>query len=443
MVLVIKLRIDITVNDKTIVKPRPGRGAGSFSKVDSSPSENNVKTIVHEEKVDSKASNAILTMTNNPLIDNAGAILSTCIKLRNTQEYDDVSTLRLQCIDLIKNYEHTLRVANVSAEDIQSARYCLCSFMDEIILNTPWGGDSVWASESLLSTFHSETFGGEYFYTLLENALQYSSEKYHLLELMYICLTLGFVGKMKVEVQGEQKLEDLREKAYHSVQSFKGDLLRELSPGWRDKVIHNTEFQQPFPLWVIGALFGVLLLFIYMSFSYNINSYSSSVYKELVSLVPWQEPENTLSQSLSRDEALILQQLLQTEIDKNLLEVDQLSDRIRIRIGAGALFASGSTQPRADFEAILAKIARTLESTEGKILITGHTDDEPIFTTKYPSNWHLSLARATSIGNFLANNASLKGRLWPEGMGESQPRFDNSNEQNRSLNRRIEIDLLF
>nr|WP_289846780.1 type VI secretion system protein TssL, long form [Colwellia sp. E2M01] len=146
---------------------------------------------------------------------------------------------------------------------------------------------------------------------------------------------------------------------------------------------------------------------------------------------------------MSRDEALVLQQLLQTEIDKNLLEVEQLSDRIRIRIGAGALFASGSTKPRVDFEPILAKIARTLEGTQGKILITGHTDDEPIFTTKYPSNWHLSLARATSIGNFLANNASLKGRLWPEGIGESQPRVDNSNEYNRSLNRRIEIDLLF
>jgi len=441
--MAVKLRINITVNDKTIVKPRPGRGAGSFGKADSSPSENNLKTIVHEEKVDGRAYNAILTMTDNPLVDNAGALLSTCIKLRNTKQNEDIKTLRLQCVDLIKSYEQSLRAVNVVAEDIQSARYCLCSFMDEVILNTPWGGDSLWASESLLSTFHSETFGGEYFYTLLESALQYPAEKYHLLELMYLCLTLGFVGKMKVEAQGEQKLEDLRERAYHSVQSFKGDMHRELSPGWRDKVIHNTEFQQPFPLWVIGALFGVVLLFIYMSFSYSINSYSSSVYKELVSLVPWHENENTQAQSLSRDEALALQQLLQTEIDRDLLEVEQLSDRVRIRIGAGNLFSSGSTQPRADFEAILAKIARTLESTQGKILITGHTDDEPIFTTKYPSNWHLSLARATSIGNFLANNASLKGRLWPEGIGESQPRFDNTNEQNRSLNRRIEIDLLF
>ena len=161
-----------------------------------------------------------------------------------------------------------------------------------------------------------------------------------------------------------------------------------------------------------------------------------------LSIVPWEKTVEA-QQQISRDEALLLQQLLQTEIGKNLLEVEQLSDRVRIRIGATELFASGSTQPRSDFEAILAKIARTLESTDGKILITGHTDDEPIFTSKYPSNWHLSLARATSIANVLANSASLSGRLWPESRGESEPRVVNDSEQNRALNRRIEIDLLF
>lgn len=431
------------MNDKTILKPRPGKGASLHNKADSAPSQEGIKTVVSEKKVDSRAYNTVLTMSNNPLVDNAGTLLSTCIKLKTSKKNDDINTLRLRCVDLIKAYEQSLRTENVITEDIQSARYCLCSFIDETVLNTPWGGNSVWASESLLSTFHNETFGGEYFYTILESALQNPAEKHQLIELMYLCLTLGFVGKMKVETQGEQKLEDLRDKAYHSVQAFKGELHRELSPNWRDKVIYDDEFQQPFPLWVIGALFGVVLLFIYMAFSYNINNYSSTVYKELVSLVPWYENDNSQTQNLSRDEALVLQQLLQTEISRNLLEVEQLSDRVRIRIGAGDLFSSGSTQPRADFEAILAKIARTLESTQGKILITGHTDDEPIFTTKFPSNWHLSLARATSIGNYLANNASLKGRLWPEGVGESQPRFENSNAQNRALNRRIEIDLLF
>lgn len=435
------------MSDKTIVKPRPGRGAGlqnnNKSNAQKSDDATSVQTLAHESKVDYRSHNTILAMSGNPIVDSAGTLLSICIKLRGSKQNDDAESLKMQCVDLIKHYEQLLRVANIPPEDIQFARYCLCSFIDEIVLNTPWGERSAWASNSLLSTFHNETFGGEYFFTLLESSLQYPSEKYRLLELMYLCMTLGFVGKMKLEEQGEQKLEDLRDKTYHCVQGFKGELNRDLSPGWRDKVAQGVSFQQPFPLWVIGALFGVVMLFIYMAFSYSINNYSSNVYKELVSLVPWQPNDNNTTGSVNRDEALMLQQLLQTEINRDLLEVEQLPDRVRISIGAGVLFASGSTQPRSDFEAILAKIARTLEGTKGKILITGHTDDEPIFTTKYPSNWHLSLARATSIGNFLANNASLSGRLWPEGKGESEPRYKNDSEKNRSLNRRIEIDLLF
>ncbi|WP_426357571.1 type VI secretion system protein TssL, long form [Pseudocolwellia sp. HL-MZ19] len=432
------------MNDKTIVKPRPGRGAALPKNADSKRAiANSSRTVVQEAKPDHRNQNTLLAMSGNPIVDSAGTLLSICIKLRDTKHNDDVDALKVQCIELIKHYEQLLRTADIHRDDIQSARYCLCSFIDEVVLTTPWGQQSEWAANSLLSTFHNETFGGEHFFTLLENTLQYTSDKYRLLELMYLCLTLGFVGKMKLEPQGSQKLEDLRDKAYHGIQTHKGELNRDLSPGWRDKVAQDEGFQQPFPLWVIGALLGVVMLFIYMGFSYSINNYSSTVYKELVTLVPWQNEDENTAGNVNRDEALMLQQLLQTEISRNLLEVEQLNDRIRIRIGAGALFSSGSTQPRADFETVLAKIARTLEGTKGKILITGHTDNEPIFTTKYPSNWHLSLARATSIGNFLANNASLSGRLWPEGKGEAEPRSSNTNEESRALNRRIEIDLLF
>ncbi|UCX04434.1 type VI secretion system protein TssL [Shewanella glacialimarina] len=428
------------MNDKTIVKPRPGKRAGMASskpKID----DDNQKTLIQEQRFENRGQRAVLSLAQNPIVDFAGTLLSICTQLKASTQHDDVDTLRVHCVELIKNYEQQLRNADVASDDIKSARYCICCFIDEVVLNTPWGEQSYWASDSLLSTFHNETLGGEYFFTLLDTSLVHSNEKSNLLELMYLCLTLGFVGKMRVEHQGDQKLEAFRERIYLAIQSTKDEVHRELSPSWRQNIASHLTFQHPFPLWVIGVLFGVLLLFIYMGFSYSINDYSSQAYKQLTSVVPWQQAEE--EQQISRDEALLLQQLLQTEISKNILEVEQLNDRVRIRISAGELFSSGNTQPRSDFEAILAKIARTLESTSGKILITGHTDDEAIFTSKYPSNWHLSLARATSIGDVLAQSASLRGRIWPEGRGESEPRVANDSDLNRTLNRRIEIDLLF
>lgn len=430
------------MSDKTVVKPRPGMRPDP-EQVQPTAIDDGQKTQVQEKQTSSRSMQSVLSLAQNPVVDHAGTLVSIGVQVRNSQSHEDITALRVQCVELIKNYEQSLRNANLPSDDIESARYCLCCYLDESVLNTSWGGESLWASESLLSTFHKETLGGEYFFTLLQDCLQQPQQKHQLLELMYLCLTLGFTGKMRIESQGEQKLEHLRDKVFHALQAVKGDRHKALSPHWRDRVIQDAAFVQPFPMWVIGALFAVLTLFIYMGFSYSINNYSTNVYKSLTALVPWQDSQHADTQSISRDEALLLQQLLQTEIAKQLLEVEQLSDRTRIRIGAGVLFSSGSTQPRSDFEAILAKMARTLESTSGKILITGHTDDDPIFTSKYPSNWHLSLARATAIGNFLANNASLSGRLWPEGRGESEPRVDNNNEHNRALNRRIEIDLLF
>ena len=435
------------MNDKTIVKPTPGKrnpvpnpgkpDESSASLVD----DDSGKTVIFENSNFRPVSKPVLTISENPVVDRAGHLLSLCCQLRIIDSHNDISGLRFQCIELIKNYEQELRGEGVNAEIIESARYCICCFLDETVLNSKWGENSSWAAESLLTTFHNETFGGEHFYTLLDNAIQYPTTKFKLIELMYLCLSLGFIGKMRFEAQGETKLEDYRETAYQIIKDNKPENHRELSPGWQSKVAKGTELQQSFPVWVAVTFFAAVMMFVYMGFSYKINEYSSSVYDELTQLIPW-EDSIIVNDSRNSDEFTLLQQHLQTEIQRDLVTVSQLNDRIRISINASHLFASGSAEPRQDFEVVLSKIARTLESTPGKILITGHTDNEKIFTTRFPSNWHLSLARATSIANVLARNGELSGRLWPEGRGADEPIVENDSKEHRAMNRRIEIDLL-
>jgi len=141
---------------------------------------------------------------------------------------------------------------------------------------------------------------------------------------------------------------------------------------------------------------------------------------------------------------LKLEQLLQTEIGRNIVVVQELSDRISIRLISADLFASGSDQISPAYQPIIRKIARALESTQGQILITGHTDKQQIISSRYPSNWHLSLARATSIADVLAKDTRLSGRLLPEGRGSSEPLVVGStiSHEQHALNRRVEIDIL-
>jgi len=429
------------------VKPTPGRRSptpkAEPSNAPADVKDNGDETVVFENANYRPTNAPVLTISDNLIVDKAGYLISLCCQLKRIDNHNDVSGLRQKCIELIKSYEQDLRNESVNPELIQSARYSICCFIDEAVLNTKWGETSRWSSESLLSTFHNETFGGEHFYTLLDDALQSPTTKWQLLELMYLCLSLGFIGKMRFEENGDSKLEDYRESAFQVVLNNKPSKgSRELSPGWKDKIAKGTELQQSFPIWVAVTFFAAVMLFVYMGFSYKINEYLSPVYQELTELVP-RESSRVVEGTDNRAEFLVLQQQLQTEIQKELITVTELNDRIRISINASYLFASASAQPREDFEVVLSKIARTLESTKGKILITGHADDQRIFTTKFPSNWHLSLARATSVADVLGKNGSLNGRLWPEGRGADEPLVENNSDANRAINRRIEIDLLY
>lgn len=262
------------------------------------------------------------------------------------------------------------------------------------------------------------------------------------LELQYLCLSLGFIGKMRVETNGYEKLELIKDRAYKAIRSQKGEPPRDLSPHWHSDAKNVNHLENRVPLWVMCSFVGVLLLSVYMYLSYKLNSQSDAVNRQMNSLIVDNTPQALQVSASTVHEGARLQQLLQTEIGMQLLEVIELPDRVRIRVGLHHLFTTGGTDINEGFQPVIVKIARALEGTKGRILVNGYTDDQPIFTSRYPSNWHLSLARANAMADSLAAGADLHGRLQPEGRGEAEPVAPNDTPENRALNRRVEIDLL-
>ncbi|MCK5817740.1 MAG: type IVB secretion system protein IcmH/DotU [Psychromonas sp.] len=444
------------MTDSTIVKPRPGRR----SKQNTEGPEDNSESNLAESKPPKKRGGEdditlifepsrrmndpvepLLKLSDNPLVDCAGELLTLCCQLMIVESHTDTHSLREECVKLIRNYEDQLKQQKVNSTMIKSAGYCLCCFLDEGILNTEWGGASDWSSDSLLSIFHNQTFGGEQFYTLLDKSIQYSSSQFELVELMYLCLTLGFQGKMRLEDNGARKLEDYRQNAYIAIKEQKDTVSRALSPSWKDRLGQGSELQKNVSLWILNLSFSVLLLVIYLAFNYNTNKFVDPVGAKLETLVAWQK-QSKAEENKSKQELLILQQNLQTEIKKGLLTVKMQLNSLRITIGTSNLFTPGSAKPNAEFEAVLFKIARLLENSTGNIIITAHSDNTKISTAKYPSSWYLSLARATTVANILATGGNLNGRLWPEARGDSEPLYPNDTKAHREKNRRVEIDLL-
>ncbi len=114
-----------------------------------------------------------------------------------------------------------------------------------------------------------------------------------------------------------------------------------------------------------------------------------------------------------------------------------------IRLNDTVLFDKGSDIIKGKSLNILDKIAVVLAKESNSIKIEGHTDNLPIQTNKFPSNWELSTARATNIIKYLVNDKKINpSRLSAAGYGEYMPVFDNKTELGRAANRRVDIVIL-
>lgn len=112
-----------------------------------------------------------------------------------------------------------------------------------------------------------------------------------------------------------------------------------------------------------------------------------------------------------------------------------LGERVTFRVGQAKLLKN--------FEPTLTQIAGLIASKkEYKVMVSGHTDDTPIYTIEFPSNWELSAARAITVAKLLIKNGVDPRRVSIQGFAEYRPLHENSTPENKEANRRVEIALV-
>jgi chemotaxis protein MotB len=121
--------------------------------------------------------------------------------------------------------------------------------------------------------------------------------------------------------------------------------------------------------------------------------------------------------------------------------IDQ-GNRIIIRFPDATAFVAGGAEFASGVEPTLKRIASILRATKGQILVSGHTDNSPISTARFRSNWDLSSARAVSVVHFLITRAAVSpSRITAQGFADSRPLVKNDTPENQSRNRRVEISI--
>ncbi|MEM7540280.1 MAG: flagellar motor protein MotB [Pseudomonadota bacterium] len=142
----------------------------------------------------------------------------------------------------------------------------------------------------------------------------------------------------------------------------------------------------------------------------------------------------------AEEKAQELMEALKEEVEKGMIEIETDGARVVIRIQEKGSFPSGTARFDKGFGPVVGRLSGALAGIEGEIAVAGHTDNIPIKTKTYRSNWDLSSARAVSVVHALLENDELvPERFVVEGHGESDPLVPNDTAANRALNRRVEI----
>ena len=375
----------------------------------------------------------------NSLAVAANPLLNLIPQIRVTAHHPDPAQLRDYLVEQVNLFERRARESLVPPETIIAARYALCTALDETAAKTPWGGGGQWSRHSLLVTFHNETWGGEKFYQVLARLVQDPKKHIDLIELMAVCIALGFEGRFGVVDNGRSQLDTLRRRLVEIMDGARGEYAKALSLNWRGATADGKSKWGFLPLWItVGAVLA-LLTGIFFLYYFLISDKSSPVFSAISSIRP---PK---AQALKPQPATTrrLAQFLEPEIKEGLVAVSDLADKSIITLRGDGMFDSGKVDVKSRYLPVIVRVADALNAVPGAVQITGHTDNVPIRGVRlYPSNFELSQARAEAVRNMIDARLTDKQRTRSQGKAESEPIEANTTVEGRSANRRVEVTLL-
>lgn len=276
--------------DRTVIRPTPGRRTAQTPQPrapEPAPQPGAARPVPQPAYPAHPAPGSTQFSTQyglNPVVNAGSLLIALFSRTRQTLSHPNVGGLYQQVVAGMRKFEETAQGRGVTPESVLAARYVLCAALDEAVLNTPWGADSGWAQRTLLSTFHSETHGGEKFFLLLDKMKERPAQNLDVLELMYILLSLGFEGKFHLAARGREALEQIRDDLFQIIRTYRGEYERTLSPRWQGLGRTRNNLAQYVPMWVVASVLAGFLVLTYSGFRYWLYHSTDHVAQQLDSI---------------------------------------------------------------------------------------------------------------------------------------------------------------
>lgn len=214
----------------------------------------------------------------NPIVDAAAHLFSTMSKLKQLKDYRHLSKLHQELMQEIQAFQNAVKAQGYNPEHILASRYALCATIDDIIQKTTWGADSQWDQYSLLSAFHPDSASPERFFIILERIIKEPALYIDILELMYLCLSLGFEGSYRPQIYNFEKII---QGLYQQIRAYRGDFPKSLSPYIVKPTQAHKMKNKPHSLGLTFLLTSCFIIITISGLGYSLGSMMNQINQDL------------------------------------------------------------------------------------------------------------------------------------------------------------------
>lgn len=409
------------------------------------------------------AAQHIPTPSDNPLIAAAGPLLDLMGRLRNAMTQASFTDLKGSVSRELDAFDSSATDAGADPAQIRPAKYALAATADDIVQNLPGNDRHIWTQDPMLGRYFGERIGGTRFYENLGAAVQNPGANYHLLELMYVCLSQGFEGMHRASAAGASAVQAARRDVYQALRSVKPGGAWAISPNWKGMDLARRSIGMQIPFWAVAALAGLLLTGAFFGLRWTLGQESQELTTEIAQVHPEIEVEIARAVAVAPpppppppvDNGQLdrIRAALAPEIAQGLVTAEYLdANFIIVKFSNKLLFPSGKAEVSDAFRAELAsRIGETFKrETEllaakglrhGRVAAIGHSDAQPLSSTsRWGSNHELSKARAQSVVDAVLSHSPPDLRTLVEGRGPDDPICTPAEQRNCwPENRRVEF----
>ena len=402
-----------------------------------------------------------LTRANaNPLIVAFASLLELAPELERALPPANAEALRLRLQNNLIDARDSAVGMGVPMTRANQAAWFVAALIDDIALNTPWGGHSSWPHQPLVVGLSGEVDAGTKFFDRLEELFRYPNRDPQMLELGFQCLNLGFRGKYRIEGRtGDAALLALRSSIARTIRNPEAEAA-ELSPHWQGVVAPDEKPRFAVPLWTIGLAAVAIITATYVGLGIQLSNKATQLYA-LARLLPPPEradifrPVRTNAEPAAPEikiEPVVLELVPACLAKAPADTASALTGKDDVGL---AFFTLRGSNPevfrsaKADINDVYGPLVTALadcikENVEviGKVTVIGHTDSVPVQASNpFASNQGLSEARAKTIADLLTAAGVPAELIAAEGRADSEPVGDNGTKAGRAENRRIEIKI--